>query len=82
MTYYFEVYNNNYLVSSFEYKTEIKIEAIIEYIYRLRDLTICENKEDFAIAKAIIKRLKNNDYTLEDDTIYIILEDKEIECYF
>jgi hypothetical protein len=86
-----EVYFDNMLVSSYETDEYSHIDDVIEeFLIALNDLSICENKEDFAVAKATIKRLKERNFEMtysfysdiEDNTIQIVLEDKEIECYF
>ena len=86
---YFEVYNENYLVSSYDVKTTNLERAINKYMKALNDLDFCVNKEDFAVAKATIKRLRERKFELTEslfsdteDTVIIVLENEEIECYF
>jgi hypothetical protein len=89
-TQYCEIYYDNDLVSSYETDEYSHIDDVIEdYLIALNDLSICENKEDFAVAKATIKRLKERKFEMteslfsdEKDTLQIVLTREEIECYF
>lgn len=87
---YCEVYYEHELVSSYETDEYSHIDDVIDdYLIALNDLDSCVNKEDFAISKAIIKRLRERNFEMTEslfsdveDKLLIILTKEEIECYF
>ena len=88
--FYFEVYlDKKYLVASYETQVFTEKEAVAVFIEVMKDIDCCVNKEDFAVAKATLKKLRDNDYYLEEslfsdffDTVIVNITEKELEYYF